>query len=302
MLSLLVLLPGVSLRRQATELVSGPSPSPPLTYNFTKSPLLPLVDCIRVITLEDSDQYPLFVDEMNRVGIWDRVTVQTETRDPEGTAAGCSRAHMRAWAWGAANNCSHLLVFEDDVFFEDATLASWAVSANHFLRSDNPYDILLMGWDRHPTVFANNSHHVEVPATWAQATPYPKWPNCTYRLHQWAAMHAYIISNAAMHHWSGLKWSDSDKVYHGILDHVLPRYHDRGGFYSIRPKCAFQRFHRSSIGWDSDTSGANETDMQVDYEFVVAQPSYVHMLEEDFVYDLVKPDHNNPTNCYIGVK
>jgi hypothetical protein len=65
-----------------------------------------------------------------------------------------------------------------------------------------------------------------------------------------------------------------------------------------RPKCAFQRYHPSAIAWNSDSGGQHETEVQADYEFQVAQPSYVHMEEEDYVYQNVVPDHNDPSKCY----
>lgn len=122
------------------------------------------------------------------------------------------------------------------MFFEDGTLYPWSLTAENFLKSRNEYDILLMGWDRHPDVNETDNENrtsLDV-ATWAEALPPELWPNCSYRLHHWAAMHAYVISRSAMHHWRGLQWSDSDPMYHGVLDHVLPQDHDRGGFYTVR--------------------------------------------------------------------
>ena len=92
--------------RDATELDAGPE----LSFNFANTTLVPSIDCMRVITLNDSKELPLFEQEARRVGFWHRVSVQVEHHDPDGAAAGCSRAHIRAWNWGADHNCSHLLV------------------------------------------------------------------------------------------------------------------------------------------------------------------------------------------------
>merc|ERR1740130_2551122 len=55
------------------------------------------VDCVRVITLEGSDQLARMEEELDRVGLRSRATIQTESPDPEGGMAGCFRAHVKAW-------------------------------------------------------------------------------------------------------------------------------------------------------------------------------------------------------------
>ena len=73
-----------------------------------------------------------------RTGLWDRVTVQWEVPHPEGKTAGAWDAHQHAWTAALAAGCGNLLVLEEDVFFDVASLQPSATHADAFLASTTP--------------------------------------------------------------------------------------------------------------------------------------------------------------------
>lgn len=70
---------------------------------------------------------------MARVG-FPGASMQIETLDRESHKRGCHNAHVRAHAWGVKNNCSTLLVVEDDVVFKNNMDRDWRALAE-FLRT-----------------------------------------------------------------------------------------------------------------------------------------------------------------------
>jgi len=82
-----------------------------------KGQLLPDVDCIRYIAINGSSSQAPFEAQMKALGLWDRITVQTEHLDPEGKTQGAFLSHQRAWAAALVGGCNNLMVLEEDVFF-----------------------------------------------------------------------------------------------------------------------------------------------------------------------------------------
>lgn len=107
------------------------------------------VDCIRVIAMARTDASRML--ELLRAeittfddGMPNRTVVQLEERDPDGGAAGCFRAHVRAWRAAASSSCRHTLMLEEDAFFHRPALC--AEHADKFLSSGVRFDLLYLGW------------------------------------------------------------------------------------------------------------------------------------------------------------
>jgi hypothetical protein len=238
--------------------------------------MLPSIDCVRMITLNDSERPALLMDELKVRGLWNRTTVQIEQLDPEGGTAGCFRSHVRAWNFGLTQECANLLVLEDDAFFENDTVHISSSRAESFLRSGRAYDTLYLGWD---------------------GCYGPLWPdinvsqidgaNCAFQLvGKFCTTHAYVISKTAMQKFSTME-------YKGVpIDVELSRRNDSISS-TVRPMFAFQRMHESSIPWskvihvpNSDGSPSNVMDKVQDYYGPLqAQPDFVHENIESLVYE-----------------
>jgi GR25 family glycosyltransferase involved in LPS biosynthesis len=196
---------------------------------FEELAILPSVECVRVISLNGSKALAPLTDELKRLGLWDRTIVQTEQLDPDGGKAGCFRAHVRAWSH--SQNCSHLLVLEDDAFFENDTMALSTARAEAFVGSGLPYDMLYLGWNRVMGIGQVQVSEIE-------------GADCAFQLQGgWASTHAYVISKVAMRRLSSIE-------FEGVaLDMHLQGLKDTT-FSTIRPMSAFQRYHKTSIEWD----------------------------------------------------
>ena len=253
-------------------------PSPPA--------LLPSVDCIRVLTVGDADDvtFRRFVKKTRRVGLWGRTTVQREAPDPEGGRVGCFRAHVRAWQAGVAERCNHLLVMEDDVFFDEEALPTWSQRAEALFRSRTPYDMLFMGFDLGwgDSLLAGIDPNATVIA---RATPHAGL-ECTYTIHDWRSTHAYIISRDAMRTLQNLTTAVGDQP----IDFLLPQQYDRGRFVALRPKVAFQSFHESKISWakgEEDTAdsmgGDDEAEGEGSAPYPLANDAIVKMADNAMV-------------------
>lgn len=185
-------------------------------------------DCVRVITMEGSDQYPLFQAEASRVGLT-KYTTQVETRDPDGGDAGCFRAHVRASRWGLENRCQALLVLEDDVYFErpDPTIDLSGVL------SSTEYDVLYLG-------------SFQGDRQWTS-----EWKGVARNGIQWWT-HAYVVPPATQRWIASLGYEPKEGQL-GTIDWVMNLGHEPHlpstlpipKKYTIVPQMAFQRFHPS---------------------------------------------------------
>ena len=144
------------------------------------------VDCIRVLTLEGSSQLQRFRDGMEPYGLWERTTVQVEDRDTNNSHRGVWNAHQRAWR--ESGECNHLLVFEDDCYFENATAVVGMQRVEMFLRSNIPYDFVLLGWAfSHSAEEALNVHDLQALGSTPRVVPIRDQP-CMYSIDHWADM------------------------------------------------------------------------------------------------------------------
>ena len=92
-----------------------PDPYSKPNGSVPKSQLLPDIDCIRYIAINGSSSQAPFEAQMKALGLWDRITVQTEHLDPEGKTQGAFLSHQRAWA--AALGCTRDLQDAADLEF-----------------------------------------------------------------------------------------------------------------------------------------------------------------------------------------
>lgn len=238
-------------------------------------PLLPSVDCMRVLTNDPTTPiFDRFKEEMSRAGLWERIKVQHDALDPEGGRVGCMRAHINAWK-ASADSCKHLLIFEDDAKLDHKLLPTWNTHAETFLASQTPYDMLFMGFDLGwgPTIEASTDASNHNMTTWT--APVPNY-NCTYTLHNWRSTHAYIISNDAMRAWRNMTTSVGDQP----IDFILPGEYDTHRFFTVRPKVAFQRFHRSNVGWAGGQSTEKKGEDTSESEDLTPEEQAAKVLEE----------------------
>ena len=214
--------------------------------------------CIRVLTMPGSSQLPTVLQHLKEFGFYSRTIVQMEEkRDPDGGQAGNFRAHLKAWALTRQHhNCSHLMVLEDDVFFDRKLFSHCEPMVTKFLlgpRNGEPgqptaYDMVLLGW---------RNSAVGVSYT------FPPWVDtqCMANIEHWRGTHAYIISADAMERWRALYWSPGlagdarkgrlgiDGPVTGLVDIHLAEAQSRGRYFAPCPGCAFQADHASAIDW-----------------------------------------------------
>lgn len=196
------------------------------------SAVLPSVDCVRVISLEGSEQLPLLEAELDRLGLRDRAVFQTETPDPEGGQAGCFRAHVRAWNAGREAGCSSLLVLEDDAFFDPDVEQQGLSRADAYLKTGLPFDLLLLGWNKMVGIGRVSVQKID-------------GSECAFNLiGDWASTHAYVISPAATEKWKNLEWREGRALDVYVADQ------ENSTFVTVRPVTAYQRYHKTEIPWE----------------------------------------------------
>eukprot|EP00966_Prymnesium_polylepis_P010408 240137-Prymnesium_polylepis.1 len=154
------------------------SPQAPMAGS---APRLPAVDCVRYLALNGSSASRQIEAQLRSLGLWSRTIVQLEQPDPFGTVAGHFLAHLRAWSGALTGGCQNLMVLEDGVTFDEASLDAAEAHANEFVGSTHPYDMLLLGWQ--PAFLDWQSvGRVELEAPSDVAEP------CVYRIHHWGAL------------------------------------------------------------------------------------------------------------------
>jgi hypothetical protein len=163
--------------------------------------LLSAVNCLRYLTINGSTQTALFEAQARELGLWDRITVQTGTPDPEGKEAGCFRGHVKAWNDALDEGCSNLLVMEEDVFFDRAVVWPTFNHLNGFLnRNASSYDMLFLGWDfsssNIPATETTASGANVVSSGYTTVHPTPGY-RCIWNIHNWLDTRAYVISRHA---------------------------------------------------------------------------------------------------------
>jgi hypothetical protein len=152
--------------------------------------------------------------------------------------------------------CSNLLVLEDDAFFENDTVELSTTRADAFLRSEVPYGLLLLGWNK-PGGFGD----VQVSKI--------NGADCAFQLDENVrSSHAYVISNTTMLRFSN--WSFAGDA----IDVALPR--SGADILTIRPMSVFQRYHKSAA--------SNQMQGHDMYSKVKAHPDMLRINSEDAVY------------------
>ena len=232
------------------------------------------VPCARVITLEGSSALRSFTRRLRSraLSLSPTLTVQTERRDPEGGLAGVWRAHVRAWNASHAA-CSHLLVFEDDVFLDpdDEALRLGVARADALVRSGKNFDFLLLGWV------------VQLGPTGLPPPPFASplgGLGCTYSVQKhWRQFHAYIVSRRAMHRLRKLPYEASAGAANRGIDVHLAERMERLRVAVVRPMVAFQSYHESSNAWWPE-AGASGKAAQQAVLHVLSSPDLMHTWED----------------------
>ena len=168
----------------------SPLPLPP-------SPLATLMDavgCTRLLTMEGSTQFPLLKEELEARGVFGKVSVQSQARvavvDP---TRSIFEAHIYAWEWGHSNECHHLLVLEDDAFFEDVTLPGASAAVSLAVQKDM-FDVLLLGYAPRPDTCVKDRGPL-------------------VRIRSFRMTHAYIVGSHLMAQWRVLKELDIQRSF-----------------------------------------------------------------------------------------
>jgi len=150
----LALLHAATAAASATQRQLAPALQPPRTQTLaTKPEFLPGVDCIRYIVVNEgnashptNDALAPFQAQMERLGLWPRITVQWMVKDPRGKTAGCFAGHRQAWAAALAEGCHNMMAMEEDLVYAEDEIEPSATHANAFITSGEPYDMLMLGW------------------------------------------------------------------------------------------------------------------------------------------------------------
>jgi len=236
--------------------------------------LLSKVQCIRYLTLNGSDQTALFEAQTKKMGLWDRVTVQTDERDPEGKAAGCLRAHVKAWNLALDEGCDNLLVLEEDVFFDRTMVQPTFSHINYFLgHNTSSYDMLFLGWGDSFLNLTNDG----VSAGYTSVTPI-KGYKCIWTIHHWLDTTAYVISRSMMERNKNLTYINGLPI-----DVELQALEDRNRYFTVRPTVAFQRYHPPPPGANESSSADGGTGDAA--ELYLSIPALVHdFTENTFIF------------------
>ena len=171
---------------------------------------MPHVRCIEYMTLVNSESAPLFQAQMEALGLWDRVTVHVAPPDPDGKAAGCFRAHVKAWNAALARGCESALLLEEDVYFNEPVVQQALAAADGLVASGEPYDMTLLGYTPQQNISEGVLMSELEPRRFmlGSVAPFDSGAfECVYRLHDWLCTQAYIISHAAMARWKGLTYT-----------------------------------------------------------------------------------------------
>ena len=175
---------------------------------FPEGKLLPSVQCIEYIALVGSQTLPLFRQQMQALGFWNRVTLHPQRVDSEGKAAGVFRAHVNAWKSAVARGCHSALILEEDTFFNEPVVEQSMAHADNFLASGEPYDMLFLSYS---TEHQSKEHFLrplkDPQYMLTKWEPYAQNSyDCVYVLHRWLTTGAYVISRPTMERWSNLTY------------------------------------------------------------------------------------------------
>lgn len=223
--------------------------------SFPEGTLLPSVQCIEYMVLEHSTSLPLFKAQMQMLGMWDRVTVHIATPDPDGKAAGCFRAHVKAWNAALERGCASTLMVEEDFYFNDQSVKQSLDHADTFVAAGRSYDMLFLGYSPQQNITDGVLKSQVDPAKYmlgSVATYDDDAFQCIYRLHDWLCTQSYIISPETMERWKNLTYTPNVTP---PIDLYLSSEFDNDGFFAVRPASGFQRFHPPAPG----ETGAEET-------------------------------------------
>lgn len=66
-----------------------------------------------------NDALAPFQAQMERLGLWPRITVQWMVKDPRGKTAGCFAGHRQAWAAALAEGCHNMMAMEEDLVYAE---------------------------------------------------------------------------------------------------------------------------------------------------------------------------------------
>jgi hypothetical protein len=233
--------------------------------------LAPSIDCVRVITMEGSTVFSNLQYELQSLGLWNRTVVQIEQEDPDGGAAGCFRAHVRAWNSGLTSGCSNLLILEDDAFFDTAYVQHGFDAAEAFLQSSEgtEYDLITLGWAAGENTITMRPVADDMCVFWQSG--------------EWRAAHAYVASRKFMNEYRTLEWDPNDKIRTHI-DLTLSSL-DRGLSATVRPMVAFQRFHESNVPWCNSEEGCLPEERKKFMQLLKSKPCDARLIIEKQNFD-----------------
>lgn len=166
--------------------------------------------CISLSTRKD--RRILAHKEFTKVGLEDRVEFITVTKHLDNPEQGIFESHMHCLQKGLAGNGQHILIFEDDVFFQKFDPRNLLQACEYLNAPQNTWDGLFLG-----CLTSDSKKMKEQPLT-----------QIRYR----CLAHAYGLNRGfaktiAWENWSGIPF-----------DELLRR--KQSTFYGLYPMCAFQ--------------------------------------------------------------
>lgn len=169
-------------------------------------------DKVYCISLDErSDRREQAREQFASLGLLDRVEFVIVTKHPENQEEGIFESHMMCLNKGLEADANHILIFEDDIFFQNFNKQALFKVCNH-LAFTTTWSALFLGCITDGSSNTKSNNLVKI----------------KYR----CLSHAYALNRTfaqklVQETWNGLPY-----------DMLLKRYNE--GFYAIYPMCAFQ--------------------------------------------------------------
>jgi len=214
------------------------------------------VDAVYCITLDTAThRHPVVQKELEKVGLWQKTSLQVNQRDPRGGVCGCHESHRKVWDLAKQKGLRNVMVVEDDVFFAN-DWHQYVKDAEAFVQGEPDWDCLFLGW----TPIRSKK---------------TKWKNIV-EIMCGTAMHAYIVNRRALE--TGLPAYEVNKV---PVDNLImcPQCHPKDPgkpaskcvrhrnpkfrMFTVHPMIAFQRYDRTSSTGNSDAANKRKANVKL---------------------------------------
>ena len=231
-----------------------------------------------------SSQFHALRRTLQQHGLLERTNVRVSPHMKD-RRKGIYVAHVEAYKEGIRRKCAHMLILEDDAFFDERAVTQSASSVTAFLASDVPWDLLYLGYRIPVTVTGQAARRLNStarPLYWNIMDDPPRAvPGlpCIYRIRKPTFTHAYFISASGM-------VARSEWKYRGVHMDIALEKSDRSATYAVRPQLVFQRAppNGPTHAWNTRGDVTANLKRQAAVQRFYANPWMVHAKEEADIY------------------